>query len=160
LVRILIHLLPAKRFRPTPFLPLVEVCLRRLSFVMGDRTNRLTAEIQARLPGNERAQVGRLGGVTSQGIIEHARQGFDTRPQVLRNANFEGMHLIGVANKRSGIALMQGVIERIDLGQEALMLPPALPLFFGQLARVCHHLAPSFTRFRRDRLAGNHLRRC
>ena len=127
---------------------------------MGDRTDCLPAEIQARLLGDERAQVGRLGGVALQGIIEHARQGFDTRPQVMPNANFEGMHLLGIANKRLGIALMQVVIERIDLGQEALILPPAFPLCFGQLARVCHHLAPSFMQVYRDRLAGHYLRRC
>ena len=83
--RLLIHLLPARRFRPTPFLPLDQVRLRRLSFVIGDRANCLPAEIQAGSLGDECAQVGRLGGVALQGIIEHARQGFDTRPQVLRN---------------------------------------------------------------------------
>jgi len=73
----------------------------------------------------------------------------------MRNPNFEGMHLFRVAKKRLGLALIQVIIERIDLGQETRIPPLALPLFFGQLARVCHNLTPSFTRFRRDRLAGN-----
>jgi hypothetical protein len=158
--RFLIHLLPARRFRLTPFLPLVEARLSRLSFVMGDRANRLPAEIQARLLGDERPQVGRLVGVASQDIVEHARRGGDTCPQVMRNANFEGMHLLGIANKRSGIALKQVVIEGIDLGPEALILPLAFPSGGGRLARGYHNLAPSFMRFHRDRLAGHHLRRC
>jgi hypothetical protein len=73
----------------------------------------------------------------------------------MRNANFEGMYLFRVAKKRLGIALIQVVRERIDLGQETRILPLALALFSGQLARVCHNLAPSFMQFRRDRLAGN-----
>jgi hypothetical protein len=73
----------------------------------------------------------------------------------MRNANFEGMHLFRVAKKRLGIALIQVVIERIDLGQETRIPPLALALLSGQLACVCHNLAPSFMQFCRDRLAGN-----
>jgi hypothetical protein len=51
------------------------------------------------------------------------------------NANFEGMHLSRVANKRLGIALMQLVIERIDLGLKARPLPLALASYSSQLAR-------------------------
>jgi hypothetical protein len=72
----------------------------------------------------------------------------------MRNANFKGMHLLRVANKRLGIALVQLVIERIGLRLKARTLPPALASSFGQLARPFHNLAPSFTRFRIDRLAG------
>jgi hypothetical protein len=53
LAHFLIHLLPARRFRPTPFLPLLEVRLRRLSLVMGDRADCLSAEIEAGLLGDE-----------------------------------------------------------------------------------------------------------
>jgi hypothetical protein len=63
----------------------------------------------------------------------------------MRNANFKGMHLLRVANKRLGIALMQLVIERIDLGPKARILPLALAAFSGQLARGCHNLTPFFT---------------
>jgi hypothetical protein len=72
----------------------------------------------------------------------------------MRNANFEGMLLFRVANKRLGIALMQLVIECIDLGPKARMLPLALASYSGQLARGCHNITPSFTQFRIDRLAG------
>jgi hypothetical protein len=110
---------------------------------MGDGANCLPQEIQAGLLGDERPQIGRLGGVASQDIVEHALRSFDTRPQVMRNANFEGMHLLGVANKRSGIALMQVVIERIDLGPEARILPLVLASG-GQRFRRDHNLTPSF----------------
>jgi hypothetical protein len=52
-LRLLIHLLPAKRFRPASFLPLPELRLGRLSFLIGDHAHRLPQEIEAGLLGDE-----------------------------------------------------------------------------------------------------------
>jgi hypothetical protein len=129
----------------TLFLLPAEARLGRLSLLVGDRANRLPGEIQTGLLGDKRAQVGRLSGIALHNIMEHPLRSHDALLKVMVNADFERMNLLGVSEKGLGIFLMQLVVERGNLGSEALIEPLTLPPFGCRLSLGCHDLAPSST---------------